>query len=187
MDNAHNDSNYDFDFDTCMTTGQIGMMKGILPFVDMPIQQYLAIYIKILELQYVISFFKKNEHGISAPVCDSDSGFLSILQNVRKYSSSKDSEMIDQLLQMAKAFKMYQNYSEVLKPFMDAMQMPSEEDTCSETDVDDNHEQYASQGRNNAMFTKLQNLLSPEQQAMFETFMNNNEVNEHGKEDIYDK
>lgn len=151
MDNTSNDSGYDFNFDTCMTTGQIGMMKGILPFIDMPMQQYLAIYIKVLELQYVISFFKNNRGGIPAPVCETDNNLISMLQNVRRYSSSKDFEMIDQLMQMMNAFLMYQNYSEVLKPFMETMQTPSDGD--------------------DGMASKLQNMLTPEQQAMFKTFM----------------
>ena len=170
MDNANNDSSLDFDFDTCMTTGQIGMMKGILPFIEMPLQKYLAIYIKVLELQYVISYFKDHKNGISACSCETDKSPLSLLQNVRKYSSSKEGEMIDQMLQMMKAFEMYQNYSEMLKPFMDTFQMSGADSPCENVDDDCDSENPKSQMGGDNMISRLQGMLTPEQQAMFEAF-----------------
>ncbi|HKM22435.1 MAG TPA: hypothetical protein VJZ01_10395 [Lachnospiraceae bacterium] len=170
MDNTNNDNSHDFDFDTCMTTGQIGMMKGILPFIEMPLQKYLAIYIKVLELQYVISYFRSHQDGIPTCSCETDKSPLSLLQNVRKYSSSKEGEMIDQMLQMMKAFEMYQNYSEMLKPFMDTFQMQGDDAPCENGQDDDNHEHPKSQVGGDNMISKLQGMLTPEQQAMFETF-----------------
>ena len=170
MDNTNNDNSHDFDFDTCMTTGQIGMMKGILPFIEMPLQKYLAIYIKVLELQYVISYFRDHKDGIPTCSCETDKGPLSLLQNVRKYSSSKEGEMIDQMLQMMKAFEMYQNYSEMLKPFMDTFQMSGDDAPCEDGQDENGPEHTKSPIPGDNMISKLQGMLTPEQQAMFETF-----------------
>lgn len=45
-------------FDTLFTTNHIQMLKILLPYMESAMQRNLAVYIKFLELQYTISFFK---------------------------------------------------------------------------------------------------------------------------------
>lgn len=45
-------------FDTLFTTNHIQMLKILLPYVEPSIQKNMAVYIKFLELQYTISYFK---------------------------------------------------------------------------------------------------------------------------------
>ncbi len=51
-------------FDTLFTTNQIQMLKVLMPYLDIPAQRMLAVYIKFLELKYTINFL--NDHPGSA-------------------------------------------------------------------------------------------------------------------------
>lgn len=45
-------------FDTLFTTNHIQILKILLTYMDASMQKKLAVYIKFLELQYTLSFFK---------------------------------------------------------------------------------------------------------------------------------
>lgn len=45
-------------FDTLFTTNHIQMLKILLAYMDSPMQKKMAVYIKFLELQYTLSFFR---------------------------------------------------------------------------------------------------------------------------------
>lgn len=47
-------------FDTIFTTNHIQMLKILLTYMDPARQKTLAVYIKLLELQYTLSFFRKH-------------------------------------------------------------------------------------------------------------------------------
>lgn len=50
-------------FDTLFTTNRIQMYKILLSYLPPADQKKLAIYIKFMELQYTISFFKNHPHA----------------------------------------------------------------------------------------------------------------------------
>lgn len=47
-------------FDTLFSTNHIQMLKVMLPYLDNQMQKFMAIYIKFLELNYTIDFYKRN-------------------------------------------------------------------------------------------------------------------------------
>lgn len=47
-------------FDTLFTTNQIQILKVLLTYIDPSLQKNMAIYIKLMELQYTISFYQKH-------------------------------------------------------------------------------------------------------------------------------
>ena len=46
-------------FDTLFSNNHIQMLKVILPYMDNQTQKSMAVYIKFLELNYTIDFYKK--------------------------------------------------------------------------------------------------------------------------------
>lgn len=84
-------------FDTLFCTNHIQMLKVILPYMDNQTQKSMAIYIKFLELNYTISYFK-NIPILSAAVLSGkirqislkcvQSYFLSVLKMKRNKSNS---------------------------------------------------------------------------------------------------
>ena len=46
-------------FDTCFCNDQIRMLKILVPFLDSSIQKYLSIYIKYLEIRYIMECFQR--------------------------------------------------------------------------------------------------------------------------------
>ncbi|MDE6926304.1 MAG: hypothetical protein K2P59_13780 [Acetatifactor sp.] len=52
-------------FDSLFTTNRIQMMKVLLPYLKPEQQRALAVCIKIMELNYTLSFFKNNPHATS--------------------------------------------------------------------------------------------------------------------------
>lgn len=55
---AENDQAKIIAFDTIFTTNHIQILKILLTYVEPSGQKHLAVYIKLLELQYTLSFFK---------------------------------------------------------------------------------------------------------------------------------
>lgn len=53
-------------FDTLFTNNHIRMLKVLLTYVEPPRQSALAVYIKVLELQYTLSFYKKHPTAFCA-------------------------------------------------------------------------------------------------------------------------
>ena len=45
-------------FDTCFCNDHIRMLKILVPFLDSSIQKYLALYIKYLEIRYIMECFR---------------------------------------------------------------------------------------------------------------------------------
>lgn len=46
-------------FDTCFCNDHIRMLKILAPFLDSSIQKYLALYIKYLEIRYILECFRR--------------------------------------------------------------------------------------------------------------------------------
>ncbi len=53
-------------FDSLFTTNQIQIFKIMLSYMNPSLQKNLAIYIKLMELQYTLSFFQKYPHAAAS-------------------------------------------------------------------------------------------------------------------------
>lgn len=107
-------------FDTLFTNNHIQMLKILMSYLDRPTQKNLAIYIKYLELQYTISFFRHHS-SISLEPSSSKKDFdISILCNeVLPYCSNGEKSRIENMRNM---FQTFQNY----KDMMEMVQMMKE-------------------------------------------------------------
>ena len=149
-----NENEFVSEFDDMTTTDRIRMLKAALPYVDIGMQRYMAIYIKFLELMYTISYFRNEPQKFSAHFtkCKS-SDPREIMNGLKKYCSKSEQASVEQILQMMQAFEMYKKYSAFMQPF-ESMNAGTSEDS----------------GGDNNPFSSLVGMLSPEQKKMFEAF-----------------
>ena len=152
-----NENEFVLEFDDMTTTDRIRMLKAALPYVDIGMQRYMAIYIKFLELMYTISYFRNEPQKFSAHFtkCKS-SDPREIMNGLKKYCSKNEQASMEQMLQMMQAFEMYKKYSAIMQPLA-AMNASSDDGpTQSSGDSDP--------------LASLMGMLSPEQKQMFEMF-----------------
>lgn len=107
-------------FDKILTTNRIQILKTALPYVDAPFQKYLAIYIKFLELQYTISYFKSHSFPfLSSPSQKEDSSselpFLQMFHEMKEYCGEEEKKRFEQIFQMFQAFQMYEKYQSLFQ------------------------------------------------------------------------
>lgn len=97
-------------FDTLFTTNQCRMLKTVMPFFDVSMQRHLAIYIKYLELQYALTYFKKNPFPPFSGACDTHN----IFQDILPYCSPDEKQKISQFENIFSAMENYRNMMEMM-------------------------------------------------------------------------
>lgn len=158
----HKESDYVLAFDTIYTNNHIQMLKVILPRLPRERRNQFALMIKFMELQYTISYCDKIKHQIN--ICanenDPDPGDLtSLIRDLQYYCSESEQKKFKEITDMMQALEMFQEmqkYKDLFGAASDPNNNSDENGTNSGMDI-------------NSM---LKNLLSPEQQAMFEMFRN---------------
>lgn len=134
-------------FDNMVTSSELQMMKLFLPYTPGSMQQFLAVFVKFLELQETIRFFGEINSGSKRHAFHkSASSPLDMLDDIKPYMEEKDCETIDSLLNM-----------------MNMMEMVSAFQTMGGTQAGN-----ASEGFNPMDMVK--GMLTPEQQDMFEMY-----------------
>lgn len=88
-------------FDTCFTNNHIRMLKVLLPFLNSPLQQNLAVYIKFQELQYVFHSFKESQSGYNrsfqSKSTHTDFDFNIVCNELLPYCNSQEKRQFTQI------------------------------------------------------------------------------------------
>ena len=162
MDNA--DHSKVAAFDTLFSTNHIQMLKVILPYMDNQTQKSMAVYIKFLELNYTIEFYKKNPYPLSGCMeKEASPDIQKMCTELLPYCTDEERKKIEQIRNILQSMEMYKEMSrtmEMMKEFMPDM-----------TSDAGNSEQ--TQGDGFDMMGMLMNMLSPEQKQMFDMFGGN--------------
>lgn len=157
-------------FDTLFCTNHIQMLKIMLPYMDNSIQKTLAVYIKLLELNYTISFYHKNPGSLCGCIQQKSSpDFKELCTELLPYCSEKEKKQLEQMRSLFQGMEMYQEMArtmELMKEFMPDADLFSA--FGSEGQKSDN---TAAGGFD--MMSMLMNMLTPEQKEMFEMFGGN--------------
>lgn len=187
-------------FDTLFCTNHIQMLKVILPYMDNQTQKSLAIYIKFLELNYTIDYFKKHPY----PLCgcmekESSHDIFKMCTELLPYCTENEKKQIEQIRNVFQGMEMYKEMSktmDVMKDFMPDMagfmNFASETDAFAASGPDDSSPTSPTENRdispeqagnspsgdndpsNTAgsfdMMNLLMNMLTPEQKQMYEMF-----------------
>ena len=156
----HKDSDYVLAFDTLYTNNHIQMLKVILPRLPRERRNQLALYIKYKEFQYTLSYVEKTKHQIN--ICTSDPepmDFASLMKELQYYCTDAEQKKFKEIADMMQALEMFQEmqkYKDLFSATVNPTDATNENESTSNMDVT----------------SLLKNLLSPEQQAMFEMFRN---------------
>lgn len=103
-------------FDTMFTNNHIQMLKILLPYLELSHQKNLAIYIKYLELQYTLAFFKSFPNLRLSPLQKSDVPDLEQLcDEFSPYLSSTEKKRFDGMRQMYQTFANFQDMMEMIQ------------------------------------------------------------------------
>lgn len=85
------------DLDYAVGSHRLQMMKAALPYMEIPQQRTMSMFIKWNELLRTMEFFQDNEDGMLS-VCALDEGHSSpsdMLQAIRPYANEREQEIID--------------------------------------------------------------------------------------------
>ena len=107
-----NEHNKVIAFDTLFSTNHIAMLKIMLPYMDNQAQKSLAVYIKFLELNYTLDFYKKHPH----PVCgcmerEATPDFIKLCGELLPYCTEEEKKSLEQIRNVFQSMEMYKEMS----------------------------------------------------------------------------
>ena len=172
-------------FDTLFCTNHIQMLKVILPYMDNQTQKSMAIYIKFLELNYTISYFKKHPY----PLCgcverENQADIFKMCTELLPFCTENEKKQIEQLRSVFQSMEMYKEMSQtmdMMKDFMPDMasfmnNFSEGQDFSADGSATGNDGCASSTGGGPGsgfdVMNMLMNMLTPEQRQMYEMFEN---------------
>lgn len=119
-------------FDTCFCNDSIRMLKILVPFLDSSLQKNLALYIKYLEIRYIMECFRRpmllNGTCFDRNAPQSSADFPGILDSIIPYCSPREKEkflhirnLFDTLQNMQNMMEMMESMKELFPEGMDNM------------------------------------------------------------------
>lgn len=99
-------------FDTLFTTNQIQILKILLSYMEPAHQKHMAVYIKFLELQYTLSFFR--EYPASSPAVPPEETMdaTKLCDEILPFCNPSEQEMLQNMRNM---YQNFQNMQEMMQ------------------------------------------------------------------------
>lgn len=98
-------------FDTMTQSREIQMLKTVIPYMKNSQKKQFAILIKYMELQNTIQIFSQENQALSmCSLPEEENNTVSMLNDLRKFCTPKESETIDMLINM---FSMLETYEAI--------------------------------------------------------------------------
>ena len=148
-------------FDTLFTTNSIQILKILLPCIPPRMQSFLAVYIKYLELQYTLQYFKSHPMFSGGRQTENTPDLKTLYSEIKGYLSPEGRaqfEQLSNLLQTMQTVQEMKSMFDMMNAFSDTGQTGnSSDDAALHASLPDPME-------------LLKGMLSPEQQAMFDMF-----------------
>ncbi|WMC92445.1 hypothetical protein [Kineothrix sp. MB12-C1] len=142
-------------FDVLFTNNHIQMLKIMIPYFDFQMQKQLAIYIKYLELQHTISYYKTHSFELSGcSIQKEEFDIFKIYHSLLPYFTKEEKKKAEQIINLFDTIEKYKEMSktiELMKDFFPEGFGEGSGEGFGNTDM-------------------LMNMLSPEQKTMFEMF-----------------
>lgn len=102
-------------FDQYISTQSLQMIKLLIPFMPPQSQRMIAVYVKFLEFQHTLSFFRNMRQRSSSPE--------DIFDGLKPYLSPSDLESFDQMQNMMNMMSMMQEMQNMSDMDFDPMSM----------------------------------------------------------------
>lgn len=164
-----NEHNKVIAFDTLFSTNHIAMLKIMLPYMDNQAQKSLAVYIKFLELNYTLDFYKKHPY----PICgcverESSPDFIKLCGELIPYCTEEEKKNLEQIRTIFQSMEMYKEMSKSMEMMKDFMP-----DMGNLSDLFSNSDSSGQGGGAPDIINILMNMMTPEQKEMFQLFGGN--------------
>lgn len=107
-------------FDTLFTTNHIQMLKILLSYMDTSMQKKMAVYIKFLELQYTLSFFKHYSASAHPGFCPQKSlNIPALCDELLPLCSHTGQEQLRQMKSMLESLESMQEMLQMIQTIKD--------------------------------------------------------------------
>ena len=106
-------------FDALFTNNKIQKLKILISYLDSPLQQQLAIYIKFLELKYTMDLFRSHPELSVSPTQQNPPEPAQMLQEISPYCNNQEQKQLNQLLSMLQAMNHYQEIMDMMQMFQE--------------------------------------------------------------------
>ena len=172
-------------FDTLFCTNHIQMLKVMLPYMDNQTQKSMAIYIKFLELNYTLEYFRKHPY----PLCgcmerEGAPDLAEMCSELIPYCTEGEKMQLEQIQGFFRSMEMYKEMSrtmEMMKDFMpDAASFMDPAFMGGQGPEGADAQSGCGEGSDSGegsggfdMMNMLMNMLTPEQRQMYEMFGGN--------------
>lgn len=106
-------------FDTCFCNDHIRMLKILVPFLDSSLQKYLALYIKYLEIRYILECFRRpillNGTCFDSNSKQSNTDFPTVLDKIIPYCNPSEKEKFQHIRNLFDTFQNIQSMMEMME------------------------------------------------------------------------
>ncbi len=103
-------------FDTLFTTNHIQMCKVLMVYLDPPARRTMAVYIKLAELSYTLSFLKKHPFAaLSEDACRPKPDIGKICEEVKPYLSPAEQGRLRSVMNTMQSFRNLQDMMEMMQ------------------------------------------------------------------------
>ncbi len=103
-------------FDTLFTTNTIQMYKILLSYMQPSLQKKFAVYIKLMELQYTISFFQNHPHALLKSIsCEEKMNTSRLFDELLPFCDNSQREKMKQFKSMMQNFENMQEMMETIQ------------------------------------------------------------------------
>lgn len=175
-----NEHNKVIAFDTLFSTNHIQMLKVILPCLDNQTQKTLAVYIKFLELNYTINFYKRNPY----PLCgcmekETSPDIGKLCGELLPYCTESEKKQLKQILSLFENMEMYKQMMQTMdamKDIMPDMGTAGFGNNFADWNADSSDEASEHPSSGLDIMGILMNMLTPEQKQMYELFGGNQDA-----------
>lgn len=140
-------------FDMLYTSNHIQILKILLPCFECQMQKKLAVMIKYLELQYTIEYFRKHPQSPASTTGLQGGDIVEIFDQIRSFCTPSERVVFDQLTTLKQNMERYDEMMNMMQMFsgLGGMDSGNSEESFNPMEL-------------------LKNMLTPEQQSMFEMF-----------------
>ena len=103
-----NEHNKVIAFDTLFCTNHIQMLKVLLPYMNHQMQKSMAVYIKFLELNYTIDYFRKHPYPLCGCMQKEDSpDIFKMCSELAPYCTENEKKQLEQIKNIQQGMNMY--------------------------------------------------------------------------------
>ena len=117
-----NEHNKVIAFDTLFCTNHIQMLKVLLPYMNHQMQKSMAVYIKFLELNYTIDYFRKHPYPLCGCMQKDDSpDIFKMCSELAPYCTENEKKQLEQIKNIQQGMNMYKEMSQTMDMMKDFM------------------------------------------------------------------